>query len=174
MATAETRKEGYLLKKAVRSLLKDNWKKRWIVVDGAHNTLAYFKSDKGKDAILTLPLTAASTVSATSEHKKPFEMKVQTEAFSFFACAASQPEAAEWIRYIQAVIDAQKPIKPPPPPSVKPAVPGAPPRHDTASAGAGAEPSADESSYTATPTHAPAPAPPARSLADVVRKAEGE
>jgi hypothetical protein len=47
-SAAPSRKEGYLLKKAVRTLLKQNWKKRWIVVDGSTHSRVLLQDGQGQ------------------------------------------------------------------------------------------------------------------------------
>ena len=137
---SSVRKEGFLLKKAVRTLLKDNWKKRWIVVDGATATLSYAKA-AGKPPILTIPITETSTITGTSEHKRSFELKLTTDSFTFFACAENEADQKAWIEAVESIIASKKGSSPPPPPGSKPTLPVAPPRSpdNTTGAKAGAD-----------------------------------
>lgn len=98
------RKEGWLLKKAVRTASKDSWKKRWVVVDAAAKTLSYAKYESGKP-VLILGMDDKSSASNCSEHKKQkFEFKVVTREFTFYACAASDDERDVWVSYINAAL----------------------------------------------------------------------
>jgi hypothetical protein len=166
------RKEGFLLKKAVRSLLKDNWKKRWVVVDGATSCLAYYKTPTDKTPILTIPITHTSTVSVTDEHKRANELKLATGAFTFYACAESEASRNEWIATVTAIIHQHTPVKPvplppPPPPSMPHAIPGA-----AALASSSNTLPAGGAGTVAPVSPSTTPAPTFMKLSDLVRKAE--
>lgn len=171
MAEPEPRLAGWLMKKAVRTRLKVNWKKRWIVVHRAERCITYSKSEAGS-AILTLHLHDKSVASDTDEHGKPYELKVTTKEYDFFVHCATASERDRWRNFVQDVIGVKpKPLAalplPPPPPA------------PTAGAGAATSgaPSGGSSGAAAAPTaSAPAAAsgpPKITSLASLV-KSTGE
>ena len=107
-------KQGWLLKKAVRTLGKLNWKRRFVVVAAnavpagspPSATLRYYEGDsrtsKMKNAVVLHP---GSFASRSTEHGKPHELLVKAaDGTHFFACAESEAEADDWVACIQRIL----------------------------------------------------------------------
>lgn len=99
------KKEGFLTKKAVRTLHKDNWKKRYVVLteDGL---LGYYKAKGDKKPKFSFHLTDMSTAEEVVDHGKANEFLIRTEDFSFFACADTEAESQAWVKAAGEVIAA--------------------------------------------------------------------
>jgi hypothetical protein len=117
------RLEGYLTKRAVRSLegispllgLLDShsWHRRWFVADTATSTVAYYAHEAALNAPLnTLHITpqcVATRNAATSGRLHQFRLRVTGGAnpgsSTLVACADSDDEANAWVCFLQAMIE---------------------------------------------------------------------
>lgn len=115
---------GWLLKRAVRTATKDNWKKRWCVLSASKGTFAYFESPTSRSPKHSLTLTANSTVRSVSFHvpheleiffgsageagagtgKDGGNLAVYASPITTGAGANPAAEVAMWVEKIQAVI----------------------------------------------------------------------
>lgn len=158
--------EGWLNKKAVRSLFKNNWKRRWVIVRVDERSLSYAKTETSPP-VLTLYFDEKSKVENTNEHGKSNEFKVTAkDGLIFFAHAETASQRERWVAFIQRAIEGPRkkipgpPALPPPPPM--PAAPASTPA--PAAAGAG-------SAAAAAPAASSAP-PKITSLAALVKTTE--
>jgi len=99
---------GWLVKKAVKSLWKDSWKKRWFTI---RENLITYASKPGASPKAMLVLTPDTVVEATTEHgpKRSFELVVRDPAFTLFACGASAEDTKAWIAALGMAIDSTRP-----------------------------------------------------------------
>jgi alpha-tubulin suppressor-like RCC1 family protein len=158
--------EGWLNKKAVRSLFKNNWKRRWIIVRVDERSLSYARTETAPPT-LTLYFDDKSKVENTNEHGKLFEFKVTAKEHTFFAHADTASQRDRWVNFIQKAIEGpKKKVAIPGPPSLPPPPPmSSAPSAAAAGAGAAAAPKASPSS--------PASGPPKiTSLAGLVKTTE--
>jgi alpha-tubulin suppressor-like RCC1 family protein len=108
-------KEGWLVKKAVKSLWKQNWKKRWFVLHG--NTLIYRNAQAGAGGQALL-LSKHSVVNRTTEHEpREHELVILDPKFTLYACGETEADANDWVDAIRAVI---KTLLPPDPAAAEP------------------------------------------------------
>jgi hypothetical protein len=111
-----------LTKKAVRTLSKQSWKRRFVVVaslptpSGAPSqaSLRYYNSPSKLPLKHSLSLGPGTAVTRSSEHGRPFEFLVRTaDGTCFFACADSDAEADAWVFAIETLISSPSSAKPP-------------------------------------------------------------
>jgi hypothetical protein len=102
-----TDKEGWLTKKAVKTLSKLNWKRRYVTLNATVCSIAYSKCAGGKP-IRVLQLDASSSARRTMEHTKPGEFVVQTTTpgaeWIFFACADDESSADDWVAAVRGIL----------------------------------------------------------------------
>jgi hypothetical protein len=107
-----TNREGWLVKKAVRTLTKMSWKKRYVKLDATTATVTYMKTYAGKP-VHTLQLDGACIATRVTEHQRPAEFVLKPAAgvsgvpeWAFYACATDDDEAEAWVSSLRAVIRA--------------------------------------------------------------------
>lgn len=100
-------KNGFLTKEGA---VRRNWKRRWFVLTA--DTISYYKAEKdtnrdGKD-LGTIFLKEVSTVNPTNYKKQQFCLAVATPKRTYYLCADSDAEMAEWQEAIQNQVDVIK------------------------------------------------------------------
>jgi len=93
--------EGWMAKKGH---LFRSWRNRWFVLDGT--TMSYFGKPGDKKPKGSLEITPGTEVEARPDYHRPCVFGVRTPKKEFLFQAADDDELDEWLRAIQARIDA--------------------------------------------------------------------
>ncbi|KAA0156828.1 hypothetical protein FNF29_00938 [Cafeteria roenbergensis] len=92
---------GWLTKKAVKTISKDSWKRRWVTLK---DNMITYATAKGATPKALLVMTDAAEVALTTEHgpRHPHEFVVRDAGFTLFACGDSSEVTAGWVAALSA------------------------------------------------------------------------